>query len=146
MNRTIRAQQLAQQRRDTPAAIRERQIRNVAGELAIEDRRYAFPVLDETNADAAIAYQDHALAFHVRMLSDADRPNWRRSYADVEKLVRSYVAWNPHDARALELLAAVVERIVETGESVWHATAQISGRPCPCATCSPAPAPARGRS
>lgn len=141
--RTIRASQLAQQRRDTPAEIRARQIRQVAGELANEDRVYVFPVLDETNAEAALAYQDHALAFHVRMLSDVDRPNWRRSYADVENLVRSYVAWKPSDARSLELLAAVVERIVETGEGVWHATAQISGRPCPCATCSPAPAGGR---
>ncbi len=137
--RTIRASQLAQQRRDPPAEIRARQIRQVAGELANEDRVYVFPVLDETNAEAALAYQDHALAFHVRMLSDVDRPNWRRSYADVENLVRSYVAWKPSDARSLELLAAVVERIVETGEGVWHATAQISGRPCPCATCSPTP-------
>jgi hypothetical protein len=135
--RTIRASQLAQQRRDTPAEIRDRQIRQVAGALACEDRAEEFPVLDETNASAAIAYQEHAERFHVRMLSDINRPNWRRSYADVEKLVRSYVAWKPSDARALELLAAVVERIVETGECVWHATAQISGRPCPCMTCSP---------
>jgi hypothetical protein len=137
VNRTIRASQLAQQRRDTPEELRDRRIRIVAGELAIEDRREVFPVLDETNADAAIAYQEHAAAFHARMLADVDRPNWRRSYADVEKLVRSYVAWKPSDARALELLAAVVERIVETGECVWHATAKISGRPCPCSTCSP---------
>ncbi len=135
--RTIRAQQLAQQRRDTPAEILERQIHQVAAAYAIEDRQDAFPRLDETNADAAIAYQDHALTFHKRMIGDANRPNWRRSYADVEKLVRSYVAWKPSDGKALELLAAVCERIVETGESVWHATAQISGRPCPCATCSP---------
>ena len=136
--RTIRSQQLAQQRRDTPREILERQIRQVASAYAIEDRQEEFPRLDETNADAAIAYQEHAAAFHVRMISDVNRPNWRRPYADVEKLVRSYVAWKPSDARELELLAAVVERIVETGESVWHATAQISGRPCPCATCSPA--------
>jgi hypothetical protein len=135
--RTIRAQQLAQQRRDTPAEVRDRRIRIVAGELAIADRQEAFPVLDETNADAAIAYQEHAARFHERMLADVDRPNWRRSYADVETLVRSYVAWKPHDGRQLEILAAVVERIVETGESVWHATAKITGRPCPCATCSP---------
>lgn len=135
--RTIRASQLAQQRRDTPAEIRDRQIRQIAGQYAIEDRREMFPRLDETNADAAIAYQDHAAAFHARMLADINRPNWRRSYADVEKLVRSYVAWKPSDPRALELLAAVCERIEETGESVWHATAQISGRPCPCSSCSP---------
>jgi len=139
-SRTIRAQQLAQQRRDTPAAILERQIHQVAAAYAIEDRQEVFPRLDETNADAAIAYQDHALAFHKRMIADVNRPNWRRSYADVEKLVRSYIAWKPSDARALELLAAVVERIVETGEGVWHAAAQISGRPCPCANCT------RGRS
>jgi len=135
--RTIRASQLAQQRRDTPREILERQIRQVASAYAIEDRQEEFPRLDETNADAAIAYQEHAAAFHVRMISDVNRPNWRRSYADVEKLVRSYVAWKPSDPRALELLAAVVERIVETGECVWHATAQITGRPCPCMTCSP---------
>ncbi len=137
--RTIRAGQLAQQRRDTPAEILQRQIRQVASSYAIEDRQEEFPILDATNADAAIAYQEHAAAFHVRMISDANRPNWRRSYSDVEKLVRSYVAWKPSDGKALELLAAVCERIVETGESVWHATAQISGRPCPCATCSPSP-------
>lgn len=134
--RTIRAGQLAQQRRDTPAEIRVRHIRQVAAAYAIEDRQDAFPRLDETNADAAIAYQEHAAAFHERMI--VDRPNWRRSYADVEKLVRSYVAWKPSDGKALELLAAVCERIVETGEGVWHATAQVSGRPCPCATCSTA--------
>jgi len=137
--RTIRAQQLAQQRRDTPAEIRERQIRQVAGAYACEDRAEVFPVLDETNASAAIAYQEHAERFHVRMLSDVNRPNWRRSYGEIEKLVRSYVAWKPSDPRALELLAAVCERIEETGEGVWHAAAQISGRPCPCATCSPGP-------
>lgn len=139
--RTIRAQQLAQQRRDTPAEIQQREIRQIAGTLACDDRAYLFPCLDETNADAAIAYQEHAERFHTRMLVDPDRPNWRRSYPDVEKLVRSYVAWNPSDPRALELLAAIVERIVETGESVWHATAQISGRPCPAQCCS-----TRGRS
>jgi len=133
--RTIRAQQLAQQRRDTPAEIQARLIRQRAGELAIEDRRYLFPVLDETNADAAIAYQDHAARFHERMIADIDRPNWRRSYEDVEKLVRSYIAFKPSDARSLELLAAIVERIVETGECVWHATAQIAGRPCSCQSC-----------
>jgi len=133
--RTIRASQLAQQRRDTPAEIQARLIRQRAGELAIEDRRYLFPVLDETNADAAIAYQDHAARFHERMIADIDRPNWRRSYEDVEKLVRSYIAFKPSDARSLELLAAIVERIVETGECVWHATAQISGRPCSCQSC-----------
>jgi Flp pilus assembly protein TadD len=136
--RTIRASQLAQQRRDTPEDILRRQIRQVASAYAIEDRKDAFPRLDETNADAAIAYQEHAAAFHERMIADVNRPNWRRSYAEAEKLVRSYVAWKPSDGRALELLAAVCERIVETGEGVWHATAQISGRPCPCATCSPA--------
>jgi hypothetical protein len=135
--RTIRASQRAQQRPDTPAEQRARRARIVAGELAIEDRREAFPVLDETNADAAIAYQEHAIKFHTAMLSDDNRPNWRRAYADVEKLVRSYVAWKPSDGRQLEILAAVVERIVDTGESVWHATAQITGRPCPCATCKP---------
>lgn len=135
--RTIRASQRAQQRRDTPAEIRERQIRQVASAYAIEDRQQVFPRLDETNADAAIAYQEHAAAFHARMI--ADRPNWRRAYGDVEVLVRSYVAWKPSDARALELMAAVVERIVETGEGVWHATAQVTGRPCPCARCSPGP-------
>jgi hypothetical protein len=135
--RTIAAQQRAQQRPDTPAEQRERRIRIVAGELAIEDRREVFPVLDETNADAAIAYQDHAVRFHERMLADVNRPNWRTPAADVEKLVRSYVAWKPHDGKQLELLAAIVERIVDTGESVWHATAQITGRPCPCATCTP---------
>lgn len=134
--RTIRAAQLAQQRQDTPADVLARQIRQVASTYAIEDRREAFPILDETTADAAIAYQEHALAFHVRMIPL--RPNWRRSYADVELLVRSYVAFKPSDGKALELLAAVVERIVETGDDVWHATAQISGRPCPCAGCSPA--------
>lgn len=127
----------ARQRRDASPE-RDQQIRQVANAYAIEDRQEVFPRLDETNADAAIAYQEHAAAFHARMIADVNRPNWRRSYADVEKLVRSYVAWKPSDARSLELLAVVVERIVETGESVWHATAQISGRPCPCATCSPA--------
>lgn len=135
--RTIRAAQLAQQRADTPAAILERQIRQVASTYAIEDRRETFPTLDGENADAALAYQEHALAFHVRMISS--RPNWRRSYGDVETLVRSYVAFKPSDGKALELLAAVVERIVETGEDVWHATAQITGRPCPCSGCSPIP-------
>ena len=139
--RTIRDQQRAQQRRDTPAEIRARQIRQVAAAYAIEDRQAAFPRLDETNADAAIAYQEHAAAFHERMLSDMNRPNWRRSYSEIEKLVRSYVAWKPSDPRALELLAAVCERIEETGEGVWHAAAQISGRAayCPCVTCSPSP-------
>lgn len=145
LRRTIRASHLARQRRDTPEAILERQIRQVASAYGIEDRQEAFPRLDDTNADAAIAYQEHAIAFHIRMISDVNRPNWRRSYADVETLVRSYVAWKPSDGRALELLAAVVERIVETGEGVWHATAQITGRTCPCATCSPGPLDTRSR-
>ncbi len=134
--RTIRAQQLAQQRRDTPAEIRERQIRRLAGQYACEDRLEAFPCLDETNASAAIAYQEHAERFHVRMFADVERPNWRRPRPDVEKLVRGYVAWRTGDLAALELLGRVVDRIVETGEGVWHATAQITGRPCSCAPCA----------
>jgi hypothetical protein len=139
-NRTIRAGQLAQQRRDTPAEVQARLVRQIAGALAIEDRAEAFPRLDDTNADAAIAYQDHAFAFHVARL--ADRPNWRRPRPDVEKLVGSYVAWRADDPASLELAARVVDRIVETGEAVWHATAQVTGRPCSCAAC----AKAQGRS
>lgn len=139
MRRTIRAQQLAQQRRDTPAEVRDRLIRQRAGELAIEDRIAAFPVLDETTADAAIAYQDHAAAFHARMLAE-DRPNWRRDRDYVLGLVRSYVAWRADDPGAVEIIGRIADRILETGECVWHATAQITGRPCNCQACE------RGRS
>jgi hypothetical protein len=137
MRRTIRSQQLAQQRRDTPAEIQERLVRQISGQLAVEDRLAAFPRLDGDNADAAIAYQEHALAFHVRMLSDGHRPNWRRPRRDVEGLVRSYVAWRADDPASIDLMTRVIDRIVETGEGVWHATAQVTGRPCNCAACAP---------
>lgn len=35
------------------------------------------------------------------------------------------------------VIAATAERIVRTGECVWHALAQVTKKPCWCARCRP---------
>lgn len=66
--RTIRASQLAQQRRDTPAEIAWRVISRQAAEAAIAERQAKYPTLDETNADEALRYQTERIAFHEQRL------------------------------------------------------------------------------
>lgn len=39
-------------------------------------------------------------------------------------------------ARDAEMIEKIAERIVQTGECVWHAAAQVSGKPCRCNDCA----------
>ena len=61
-NRTIRASILAKQRIDTYADLADRIASRFAGLDAVVARTRAFPVLTESNAAEAIAFQDAAYA------------------------------------------------------------------------------------
>lgn len=66
--RTIRAQQLAQQRRDTPADIAWRVKSREAAEAAVAERQAKYPTLTADNAAEALRYQDERIRFHEARL------------------------------------------------------------------------------
>lgn len=120
---------------DTQAEIQARLIDNRARELGLADRRTRFPELAAENAQAAIDYQEERIAFHRSKLSSGQAPNWGRPRADVGHLVKCYIAWHPDRPEEVALVDRVIDRIVETGESVWHAAAQVAGHKCQCSPC-----------
>jgi hypothetical protein len=115
---------------DTQAEIHARLRDNFARELATADRQARFGELfTPENAQEAIDYFEERRVFHLAKLSDESRPNWGRTREQVERLVGGYVKGTP------EQRARVIDRILETGEGVWHATAQTFDHTCSCAPC-----------
>lgn len=55
---------------ETPGLARQRVARRQAAEMAIEDRKRAYPVLTDENADEAIRYQESRIAFHESLQAD----------------------------------------------------------------------------
>lgn len=53
-----------------------------------------------------------------------------------ERFARSHVAWDARNPEHVRRLAAVVDRMVERGECVWHAVARVTRKRCYCAPCS----------
>ncbi len=60
-------------------------------------------------------------------------PNVGRTREQVETLVLGYSRWR--DAEGMARLQLVVDRIVATGECVFHAAAMVQGTRCYCADC-----------
>jgi len=65
-------------------------------------------------------------------------PNTGRTREQVEALVLGHVAVRPEDwPKRKEILKPLIDRILETGECVWHANAMINGVKCWCVKCMP---------
>lgn len=119
---------------DTQAQIIERAVQKRAGELAVQDRELRFATLTGENVDEAIRYQEERIRFHAEMLRT--RPNWGKSHKDIDHLVRSNTLQVVgQEIKSQAHIAAVIRRIEETGECLWHAAAQVRGTACNCADC-----------
>lgn len=51
-----------------------------------------------------------------------------------KRMVRQYTGATVKDAATVD---AIANRMVSAGECVWHAAAQVTGKPCWCADCLP---------
>jgi hypothetical protein len=134
-DRRIGAMRAANQRRDTAEDIRQRWVAVQAGNMANAERLKEFPHLSGANFEAAVRFQEDRIAHHTAMFNDPARPNYGRRRPDVERLVNSYCASRTDDPNSLARVAAVIERIVETGEGVWHAASYVAGTKCWCSPC-----------
>lgn len=127
---------------DTQAQIMERALAKRACELGLQDRELRYPELTAANADEAIAYQEAQIQLHTSKLRT--QPNWRKSTAEITKLVRSAMTFyvpgqsaelDAQNVAAEKHAAAVIKWIEETGDCVWHASASVRGTRCSCTAC-----------
>lgn len=61
----------------------------------------------------------------------------KRAVHEITRLVFGNLAV-PKTADGEEMAARVINRILNTGDSLWHAVATLTGKRCHCFECAPA--------
>lgn len=66
-------------------------------------------------------------------MNDVER---KRAVHEITRLVFGNLAV-PATPEGQEMAARVINRILDTGDSVWHAVATLTGKRCHCFECAP---------